>query len=162
VRWHIARIRNYRCQAGEALVTDRVRPRFNVVFGVTALIMSTLVNSNAPAPNNGFSLLLALALSFWLWPFFQYFVLEIALVYRHDLKLGGALLYFLACLLSIVAAIVLSVVFISEMRRPRAPVKPGKVVFSILAFDAVGSLLVTGFFVVMEMFCRVGDCPSPN
>jgi len=124
--------------------------------------MSTLVNSKAPALNYGFSHLLSLALSFWLWPFFQYFVLEIALTYRHDLKLGGALLYFFACLLSIVAAIVLSVVLISEMRRPRAPLKPGKVVFSILVFDAVGSLLVTGFFVVMEMFCRVGDCPSPN
>jgi len=124
--------------------------------------MSTLVNSKAPALNCGFSHLLSLALSFWLWPFFQYFVLEIALTYRHDLKLGGALLYFLACFLSIVAAVVLSVVLILEMRRPRAPLKPGKVVFSILAFDAVGSLLVTGFFVVMEMFCRVGDCPSPN
>jgi len=143
-------------------VTDRVRPRSNVVFGVIALTMSTLVNSKVLAPNRGVSLLLALALSFWLWPFFQYAVLEIALAYRHDLTLGGALLYFFACFLSIVAAIVLSVVLILEMRRPRAPLKPGKVVFSILAFDAVGSLLVTGFFVVMEMFCRVGDCPSPN
>ena len=39
---------------------------------------------------------------------------------------------------------------------------PGKLALSILAFDTVGSLLVTGFFVAMEMFCRVGDCPSPN
>jgi hypothetical protein len=53
---------------------------------VSSLIMSTLVNSKASALNYGFSHLLALALSFWLWPFFQYFVLEIALAYRRDLK----------------------------------------------------------------------------
>lgn len=124
--------------------------------------MSSVLESKAPAPDSGFTFLLALTLGGWLWPFVQHLVLEVVLTYRYDLKLGGGLLYFGACFLSIVVAIVLSVILILDMRKPRAPLKPGKVILWILALDMLGSLLVTGFLVSMDMFCQVGSCPSPN
>jgi len=125
-------------------------------------LTSTLLESKASAPDKSFTFLLALTLASWLWPFVQYFTLEIGLAYRYDLKLDGGLLYLLACLLSIVVAIVLSVILISEIRRKRGPANPGKVILWTVAFNATFSLLVTGFLAAMNMFCRVGSCPSPN
>jgi hypothetical protein len=116
----------------------------------------------AGVPGKSVTPLLSITLACWIWPLFHSFVIEIGQISGYALNMGGGLLSFLACALSIVVAIILSFTLYFAMRGKHSPLNPQSAIFCFLSVTIAASTLVTGLLVWMDMFCRVGSCPTIN
>jgi hypothetical protein len=106
--------------------------------------------------------LFVLTLFCWVWPLFHSVLIALIETAGYALKLGGGLLHLLACGLSIACAIPFTIGLVRALRRGHALPDPNRIVVLLLICIIAASVLMTGCFMAMHMFCEVGSCPQPN